>query len=108
MRTQTAKKSHTTNTKISRVGLRVPPELKRAWEDAAALEGRSLSDVIISATTKAVAEIIDRQRIIRVSEADMEQIMADLKNPPKPNEILKRTMMDYRKATAEGELVIQH
>jgi uncharacterized protein (DUF1778 family) len=106
VRTQTASKTKTA--KGSRVGLRVPPDLKRAWENAAALEGRSLSDVIIGATTKAVEEIIDRHMIIRVSQADMEQIMNDLRNPPEPDEALKRMMSDYRKAVAEGELVIHH
>jgi uncharacterized protein (DUF1778 family) len=75
--------------KSARVGLRVPPDLKRAWDEAAELEERSLSDIIIAATTEAVAEIIDRHRIIRVSQTDMEQIMEDLRNPPEPNEALR-------------------
>jgi uncharacterized protein (DUF1778 family) len=94
--------------KSSRVGLRVPPHVKRAWEDAATLEGRSLSDIIIAATTEAAADIIGRHRIICVSQAGMEQIMEDLRNPPEPNEALKRAADNYRKAIAGGELVIHH
>jgi uncharacterized protein (DUF1778 family) len=93
--------------KSSRVGLRLPAHVKRAWEDAAALEGRSLSDIIIAATTEAVADIIGRHRIIYVSQADMEQIMEDLRNPPEPNEALKRAADNYREAIAGGELVIR-
>jgi uncharacterized protein (DUF1778 family) len=92
--------------KSARVGLRVPPDLKRAWDEAAELEGRSLSDIIIAATTEAVAEIIGRNRIIRVSQADMEQIMEGLRNPPEPNEALKEAAAAYRKAIETGELVV--
>jgi uncharacterized protein (DUF1778 family) len=104
MRTQAIDKSQSATK--SRVGLRVPRDLKRVWEDAAALEGRSLSDVIISATTEAVTRIIDRQRVIHVSRADMEQIMEDLRNPPEPNEALKEAAAAYRKAIETGELVV--
>ena len=90
----------------SRVGIRVPRHVKCALEDAAALEGRSLSDIIIEATTDAVAGIIDRHRIIHVSRADMEQILEALKNPPEPNEALKEAASAYRKAIAARELVV--
>jgi uncharacterized protein (DUF1778 family) len=93
--------------KSSRVGLRIPPHVKRAWEDAAALEGRSLSDIIIAATTEAVTDIVGRHRIIYVSQANMEQIIEDLRNPPDPNEALKRAADNYREAIAGGELVIR-
>jgi uncharacterized protein (DUF1778 family) len=93
--------------KSSRVGLRVPPHIKRAWEDAAALEGRSLSDIIIAATTEAVAGIIERHRVICFSQSDMEQIMEDMRNPPEPNEALRRAAENYREAVAGGELVIR-
>ena len=99
MRTQTIKSA--------RVGLRVPPDLKRAWDEAAALEGRSLSDIIIAATTDAIADIIDRHKIIRVTQADMEQITQDLQNPPEPNEALISVMRSYRKSVEAGELAIR-
>ena len=94
--------------KSARVGLRVPPDLKRAWDDAAALEGRSLSDIIIAATTEAIADIIDRHRMIRITRADMEQIAQDLQNPPEPNEALISAVRSYKKSVEAGELVIRH
>ena len=94
--------------KNARVGLRVPADLKRAWDEAAVLEGRSLSDIIIAATTEAIAEIINRHRTIRVSQADMEQIARDLQNPPEPNEALISAVRSYKKSIENGELVIRH
>ena len=94
--------------KSARVGLRVPPDLKRAWDEAAALEGRSLSDIIIAATTEAITEIIDRHKILRVSHADMEQMARDLQNPPEPNENLINALRSYKKSVEDGELVIRH
>jgi len=92
--------------KSARVGLRVPTDLKKAWDEAATLEGRSLSDIIIAATTGAIADIIDRHRIIRVSQADMEQVTQDLQNPPEPNEALISAVRSYKKSIEDGELVI--
>ena len=94
--------------KSARVGLRIPPDLKRAWDEAAALEGRSLSDIIIAATTEAIADIIYRHRIIRVSQADMEQIAQDLQNPPLPNEALINAVRYYKKSVEAGEIVVHH
>jgi uncharacterized protein (DUF1778 family) len=83
--------------KSARVGLRVPSDLKRAWDEAAALEGRCLSDIIIAATTEAVAGIISRNRIISVSPADMEQMVKDLENPPEPSKALIDGARHYKK-----------
>ncbi len=94
--------------KDARVGLRVPVALKMAWDEAAALEGRSLSDIIIAATTEAIADIIDRHRVIRVSQVAMEGIMRDLQDPPEPNEALKNAVQSYKKSVEDCELVIRH
>ena len=94
--------------KSARVGLRVPPDLKKAWDEAAMLEGRSLSDIIIAATTEAIADILDRHRIIRVTQADMEQITQDLQNSPEPNEALISAVQFYKKSVEAGEFVIRH
>ena len=94
--------------KSARVGLRVPQDLKKAWDEAAMLEGRSLSDIIIAATTEAIADIFERYRIIHITQADMEQITQDLQNPPEPNEALMSAMRSYKKSVESGELVIRH
>ena len=98
----------TQTVKSARVGVRVPPDLKKTWDEAAALEGRSLSDIIIAATTEAIADIIDRHRIIHVSKADMARMVQDLQNPPEPNEALVNAIRSYRKSVEDGELVVQH
>ena len=94
--------------KSARVGLRIHPDLKKAWDEAAALEGRSLSDIIIAATTEAISDIIDRHRIIHVTQADMERIAQDLQNPPEPNDALISAVRAYKKSVEVGELVIRH
>ena len=98
----------TQSIKSARVGLRVPPDLKKAWDEAATLEGRSLSDIIIAATTEAIADIFDRHRIIHVTQADMEQLTQDLQNPPEPNEALISAVQSYKKSVEAGGLVIRH
>ena len=94
--------------KNARVGVRIPKDLKRAWNEAAALEGRSLSDIIIASTTAAITDIIERHKIIRVSQADMEQIVQDLQNPPEPNEVLISALQSYMKSVEEGKLVVHN
>ena len=67
-----------------------------------------MSDIIIAATTEAVADIIHRHRIIHVTQADMEQITKDIENPPELNEALIDAVRSYKKLVETGELVIRH
>jgi uncharacterized protein (DUF1778 family) len=97
-----------TQTKEARVGLRLPLELKKSWEQAAELEGRSLSDVIIASMTDTVADIIEKHRLLHFSRASLLQMLDDLENPPLPNDALRRAAQDYKKAIAEGEWIVRH
>jgi len=97
-----------TQTSDALVDFHVPMEVKETWENAAELSGCSLTDIIIAATSEMAADIIDRHKFIRVSQAGMEQLMEDLQNPPEPNEALKRLMKSYKDAVENGELVIRH
>ncbi|GHS99050.1 hypothetical protein AGMMS50276_21950 [Synergistales bacterium] len=97
-----------TQTKEARVGLRLPRELKESWEQAAELEGRSLSDVIIASMTDTVADIIEKHRFLHISRSSVTQMLTDLENPPTPNDALRRAAKDYKEAIAEGEWIVRH
>jgi uncharacterized protein (DUF1778 family) len=97
-----------TATKNARVGVRLPRVLKEFWEQAAELEGRALSDIIIASMNDTVTEIIERHRLLRLSKASQLQMIEDLQNPPGPNELLQRAAKDYIEAIAKGELIVRH
>jgi len=60
--------------------------LKRAAE----IEGRTLTDFVVSAAREAACRTIEETEIIRLSVEDQRQIAEALLNPPEPTRALKK------------------
>lgn len=69
--------------KESRIEARVPFNLKKRLIRAAALEGRSLSDFVVSAATEAARRTIEEYSLIRLCEEDSLALALDLCAPPR-------------------------
>jgi uncharacterized protein (DUF1778 family) len=79
-----------------RVEARVTPEQKRLFERAAALEGRSLTDFLLSSAQAAAAETISRHELLKLTAQDHEVFVAALLNPPVPNNVLRAAAGRYK------------
>jgi uncharacterized protein (DUF1778 family) len=66
--------------------------LKRAAE----IEGRSLTDFVVSAARAAACRTIEDNEIIRLSLEDQRQIAEALLNPPEPAPALKKAFRRRR------------
>ncbi len=66
-------------------------------KQAAALEGRTVTDFVIDAVQTAARGAIERTQVTRLSMADQEAFANALISPPTPNQALKRAF-DKRKA----------
>ena len=66
--------------------------LKRAAE----IEGRTLTDFVVSAAREAACRTIEQTEIIRLSVEDQRQIAEALLNPPEPTAALKRAFQRRR------------
>ncbi|MDD9151220.1 DUF1778 domain-containing protein [Plantibacter flavus] len=67
--------------KDKRIEVRVTSAQKDAIATAAAIEGRSITDFTTSAATERAADVIRRERDIRVDAAAFEQFEAILERP---------------------------
>ena len=76
----------------ARVSTRVPKNVQARLEEAAGLVGATVNQFMLQAALKEADEIIDRERVIRLSRRDAERLMELLDNPPPPNAKLRRAL----------------
>lgn len=79
-----------------RVEARVTSEQKKLFERAAALEGRSLTDFLLSSAQAAAADTISRHELLKLTPDDQEVFVSALLNPPEPNRTLRAAAARYR------------
>ncbi len=89
---------NTTRQRSQRVEARVTPEQKKLLEHAAALEGRSLTDFVLSSAQAAAADTIRRHELLNLTPHDQETFVAALLHPPAPNKALREAAASYLRA----------
>lgn len=87
---QTAKHTNEEQAKNERLAARTTSRVKKLIEEAASLEGRSVSDFMIEHAQAAAMNIIERHNNIILSSKDSARFVEALLNPQAPNERLKR------------------
>lgn len=86
----------TARQRSERVEARLTPEQKKLLERAASLEGRSLTDFVLSSAQAAAADTISRHELLMLAPGDREIFVAALLNPPAPNDALRAAAARYR------------
>lgn len=76
----------------ARIATRVPKNVQARLEEAAGLVGATVNQFVLQAALKEAGEIIDRERVIRLSRRDAARLMELLDNPPPPNAKLRRAL----------------
>jgi uncharacterized protein (DUF1778 family) len=87
--------SQTTNT--ARLEARISTDLHSMLKRAAELQGRTMTDFVVSAVQAAAQQAIEQAGVIRLSLADQECFAQALLSPPKPNPALKRAFARRKK-----------
>ncbi|PPD02662.1 MAG: hypothetical protein CTY29_12295 [Methylobacter sp.] len=77
-------------TRASRIEARIAPDVLAVIKQAAELEGRSVSDFVVSAAREAAHRVIEEVGIIRLSAEDQKRFVDLLLNPPEPSPALLR------------------
>ncbi len=83
----------------ARLEARVTAEQKSLIERAAALQGRSVTDFVLTSVQDAARRAIEEHRILTLSVRDSEVFMEALLNPPPVNDRLRDTIRLYRERT---------
>ena len=74
----------------------MPSDVHALLKRAAEIEGRTLTDFVVSAAREAACRTIEQTEIIRLSVEDQRQIAEGLLHPPEPTAALKRAFKKRR------------
>ena len=80
----------------ARLEARLPNDVHVMLKRAAEIEGRTLTDFVVSAAREAACRTIEAAEIIRLSAEDQRQIARALLNPPKPTPALRKAFRRRR------------
>lgn len=78
--------------KRDRVTARVPKHIKDDLQTAADIMGTKLNDFIVQAALAKAHEVIERDSVIRLGQAQAEAFFEALENPGEPNAKLKAAL----------------
>ncbi len=84
--------------KAERLEARVTREQKRLIEHAAELEGRSLTDFIVTSAQSVAKQVIHDHEMLKLTAKDREMFVQALLNPPKQSEKLRQAVRRYKQA----------
>lgn len=79
-----------TTSPTARLEARISTDLHSMLKRAAELQGRTMTDFIVSAVQDAAQRAIEQSEIVRLSVADQACFAQALLSPPKPAPALKR------------------
>lgn len=79
-----------------RLEARVSPEQKDLIQRAADLEGRSLTDFVVSSATAAARQTIQAHQTFELTAQATEAFFNAIEAPPAPNEQLRAAAREYR------------
>lgn len=76
--------------KDERLEARVSKVIKDKLKRAAALEGRSLTEFVVSAVLEKADHVIENHEFIVLGTRDRKVLFEALRNPPEPNDALRK------------------
>ncbi len=84
-------------TSTARLEARISTELHTLLKRAAEIQGRTLTDFVVSAVQEAAQRAIEQSEVVRLSLADSERFAQALLSPPDPSPALERAFARRRK-----------
>ena len=84
--------------KPERLEARVTREQKKLIEHAAELEGRTITDFIVTSAQTAAKQVIQEREILKLTARDRAVFVRALLNTPKPAAKLRQAVRRYKEA----------
>ena len=94
---RSATKGSTERVRAQRLETRLTQAQKRLIEQAAALQGRTVTDFVLTSVQDAARKTIEAHRLLELSERDSRTFVEALTNPKPVNARLRETVRRYRK-----------
>jgi uncharacterized protein (DUF1778 family) len=83
--------------KVERLEARITSAQKEILQRAAEIEGRSLTDFVVSSSQATAKRVIQEHESLILNAHDREIFVNALLNPPAPNEKLRRAVRRYQR-----------
>jgi uncharacterized protein (DUF1778 family) len=87
--------------KPERLEARISREQKELFQRAADIQGRTLTDFVISSVQEAAKRAIQEHEMMILSVRDQEVFVEALLNPPNPSEKLRSAAQRYKQKIGE-------
>lgn len=87
------------NTRVERLEARITPEVKRLIQEAAEIEGRTMSEFLIASAQAAAKKVIDEYQTMKLTARDRDVFVAALLDSPEPSARLAAAAKRYRQVT---------
>ena len=88
----------------ARLEARLPSDVMAVLKRAAEIEGRTLTDFVVSVAHAAARRTIEDAEVARLSIEDSRRFANAVLNPPEPAPALKRAFKHHRKLVRSSEL----
>ena len=82
---------------IASLEARLPTDVHALLKRAAEIQGRTLTDFVVSAAQEAARKAIEDAEIVRLSGEDQQRLAAALREPPAPSPALRRAFGHRRR-----------
>ncbi|RWM31883.1 DUF1778 domain-containing protein [Mesorhizobium sp.] len=86
----------------ARLEARISPDALSMVKRAAEIQGRSVSDFVVTAAQEAAQRTIEETAIIRLSMEDQRALVEAILNPPEPSEALRKAADAYKRLVIES------
>jgi uncharacterized protein (DUF1778 family) len=84
-----------------RLEARISREQKKLFQKAAELQGRTVTEFVVSSAQEAAMRAIEERTVMRLSERDREVFVSALLSPTVPTGRLAKAARRYKRSTAE-------
>ncbi len=84
-----------------RFAARVSPTMKALLQEAAELEGCSLTDYVLQSATEAAKRTIREHAVLELSQRDCAVFVEALLHPPMPNNHLQEAAQYYKRVVGQ-------
>ena len=81
-----------------RVTARITQQMRVILDQAAELTGATLNQFMVQAAFEKAREVVDRERILTLSQKDAECFFQALETPPEANDCLKDAIARYKES----------
>jgi len=92
-----ARSLSTNSASVARLEARISQDLHGLLKHAADLQGRTMTDFIVTAVQEAAIAAIEQSEIIRLNQENQQRFVSALMKPSSPNQVLKKAFKRRQK-----------